>query len=463
MKVLITGATGFVGTSLVRALCAGQHDVVVLSRNVDRAKVHFGLPLEYHEWDPLANDLDLAVFEGVEAVVNLMGESVADKRWSDEQKKMIRDSRVIGTKRLIDALNAAGKPLETFIQASATGFYERGRDEGLDESSRRGTGFLADVCVDWEKESLRVKDVGRHVILRIGLVLGLGHSALQKMLPAFQMGVGGALGNGRQWMSWIHLDDLVGLILAALLDERFSGIYNAVSPQPVRNKEFTRILASVLKKPAFIPVPQLPVKVAMGERASLVFDSQRVLPKRYKDTSFVYQHEFLPDALDDLLTTKEYDGVPAHYPCQIYSDTCWVPQSVAEVFDFFSDAKNLEEITPPWLNFQVLSQSTPTIGQGTRFEYKLRVRGMPLKWRSLILDWEHEKQFVDVQLNGPYHIWHHRHGFQSYKGGTLMTDTVHFALPRVPIIKQLLSFFVRQDVQRIFAYRRSTILSKFCS
>ncbi len=305
MKILITGATGFIGTTLVSELLSAGHDVVVLTRDQDKARAILGDKVACYTWADTNVEPTKFAFAGVSAIVNLMGEGIAAKRWTDDQKKKIFDSRVVGTKNL---LKAAEKYLDTtlsvLISGSATGFYGAGGDQAFTEDSENGTDFLAGVCAAWEKEAQQFKRTRRTVILRIGVVLGDHGGALSKMLPLFKFFWGGRIGSGKQWMSWIHRDDLVRLILAALNTERVFGVINAVAPHAVTNSEFTKTLARVLKRPAIIPAPAFALKAMMGELSCIVLDSQKVSAGKLNRGGFEFRYPDLKAALEEVCHGK---------------------------------------------------------------------------------------------------------------------------------------------------------------
>ncbi len=299
MKALITGATGFVGRQLVARLPG----CVVLTRDVARAKEILG-DVNAYPWDANRDRPAAEALRGVEAVFHLAGESVAEGRWNAAKKQRLRDSRVFPTRNLIDGIAAAGLRPHTLVSASAIGYYGSRGDEALDEQSSAGSDFLADVCRRWEAEAARGRDAGMRVAtVRIGVVLGRDGGALKKMLTPFKMGAGGVLGDGSQWMSWIHLEDLVSLLLFAATRNELEGPVNGVSPTPVTNREFTKTLAATLHRPAIFPVPKFAVRLAFGEVADVLLGSQRVLPRVAQRHGFEYRFPTLDGALRDILGT----------------------------------------------------------------------------------------------------------------------------------------------------------------
>lgn len=296
MKIGVSGASGLIGRALCRRLQAEEHSVTVFGRSrVD------GLP--WVDWDLLSGIDDAESLSGLNAFVHLAGESIAEGRWSDSRKRLIRDSRVMGTRHLVKAMESAREAPRILIGASAVGFYGNRGEEILTEKSPPGDGFLADVCRAWEAEALQARSLGARVVLaRTGIVLSGDGGALRKMLTPFRLGVGGRLGSGEQYMSWIHIEDQVGLLLHALKDDRIEGPLNCVSPNPLTNAEFTKVLAGVLKRPALLPVPSTALRLALGEMAKLLLlDGQRVHPRKATDTGFSFRFPRLRDALSHLL------------------------------------------------------------------------------------------------------------------------------------------------------------------
>jgi uncharacterized protein (TIGR01777 family) len=299
MKALVTGATGFVGPRLLRLLDAP----VVLSRDPDRARRTLGgLAGRVVRWDPLEGPPSPEAFAGIDAVLHLAGESVAEGRWTKAQKAKIRDSRVIGTRHLVQGIAQAERKPSVLVSASAVGFYGDRGDEELTESAPPAHDFLADVCVEWEREALEAEAAGvRVVTARTGIVLGAGGGALAKMLTPFKLGAGGPLGSGRQWMPWIHVADLARLYVHAAATASIRGPMNATAPHPVRNSEFTKALGRQLRRPAFMPAPYIGLRIVFGEFAQVLFASQRVIPKVALDTGFVFQYPELAAALREIL------------------------------------------------------------------------------------------------------------------------------------------------------------------
>jgi uncharacterized protein len=301
MRVLVTGATGFIGGALVPALQGEGHTVVAWVRSESRARARLGAAVEM----VLAPSGPLgltAALERCDAVVNLAGEPLVGGRWTAERRTMVRVSRVDVTAEILRAIASARRRPRVLVSGSAVGYYGNRADEILSEDSGPGSGFLADLCRDWEDEARKADALGlRVVLLRTGVALGRGGGALAQMLPAFRLGVGGPMGSGRQYLSWIHLHDLVALVSAALCDDRFRGPVNGVSPEPVRSRDFARALGRALGRPAVLPVPALALRVVFGQAAEVLLASQRVVPAALERLAFPFAFPTLDRALKDLL------------------------------------------------------------------------------------------------------------------------------------------------------------------
>lgn len=298
MKILISGASGLVGTNLTPTLIAKAHEVIKLVRKTAKSADEI-------QWDAEKgfSESEQAKLENFDAVVHLAGDNVASENWSAEKKKRIHSSRVVGTRILVDALKKAKNPPKVFISASATGFYGDRKDEILTEESAAGEGFLPEVCEEWEAEALKAKEFGARVVLtRTGVILSKDGGALTKMLTPFNFGVGGVVGSGKQWMSWIALDDLIRIIHFALDHENLHGAVNSVAPQPVTNEEFTKTLGKVLHRPTILPIPEFAIKLLFGEMGeTLLLQGARVVPKRLQDAGFEFRFENLEDALKHIV------------------------------------------------------------------------------------------------------------------------------------------------------------------
>jgi hypothetical protein len=295
MRVLITGATGFVGRRLQAFLARAGHTPVTVSRGAGGQ----------FQWDPNAGPLPAAALSGVHAVVHLAGENIGKGRWSKDKKQRIRDSRIVGTRNLVEGIaQSPNKPRVVFC-ASAIGYYGDRGDDKLAEDSEPGSDFLALLCKDWEEEASKSQAHGaRWISGRFGIILGEEDGALPAMLPPFRMGVGGPIGSGKQWMSWIHVEDVCGLILHSIERISIQGPINIVSPVPVINRDFAQTLASLLGRMALFRTPYFVLRMAVGEFARYLIGSQRVVPIKAMATNYIYKYRELEPALRDCL--KKY-------------------------------------------------------------------------------------------------------------------------------------------------------------
>jgi uncharacterized protein len=312
LAVTVTGATGLLGPSLVAALRERGAEVTVLTRDPERARERLG-DVQAIAWEPLREPAPTEALAGRDAVAHLAGAPVA-QRWSADAKRAIHDSRVLGTRNLVTGLaatgevNGAGRP-RTLISSSAIGYYGAHGEQPLDEDAPPGDDFLARVCAEWESEAAAADALGVRVAqVRTGVVLAparqgdSGGGALAKMLPPFKLGVGGPVAGGRQYISWIHAEDVIGMMLAALADERWSGPVNATAPDPVSNREFSRTLARVLRRPSLVPVPGLALRALYGEMAAIVTSGARVLPAKALVLGYEFAYPRLEPALRAALT-----------------------------------------------------------------------------------------------------------------------------------------------------------------
>ncbi len=300
MNVTLTGATGLIGGAIVRALRARGDAVTVLSRDPGRARAALG-DVEAHAWQPLQEPAPTAALSGRDAIVHLAAENVG-QRWTDEARRAIVESREIGTRNLVAGIGAAEPRPAALVSASAVGYYGPRGDEPVTEDAGPGDDFLAGVCVTWEREAARAADHGlRVVMLRTGVALDQQGGALAKMLPFFRLGIGGPVAGGRQYMPWVHADDIVGLYLAAVDDAAWEGPINACAPEPATNREFSRALGRALHRPAFAPVPGLAVRALYGDMAEIVTTGQRAVPVRALERGYAFRHTDLEQALRNAL------------------------------------------------------------------------------------------------------------------------------------------------------------------
>ena len=305
-RVVITGATGLIGKKLADALIVRGDEVIIFSRDAEKARSIFPKVKECVDWNYQKPQQWKSKLENSDAVIHLAGINLFAKRWNHKFKKAVLESREISTNNLVDAIKSCTNKPEVFISASGIGYYGDCGESILDERYPKGNDFLADVCEVWESEAQKIGEQGiRNVQIRTGLVLSIEDGALKQMLPAFKLFVGGPLGNGKQWSSWLHTDDIVGIYLHAIDNKNISGAVNATTPNPVRMKEFANTVGKVLKRPSLFPVPRLILRLVVGEAAEVVTASQRINSKKLLDSGYKFKFENLEDALRDLLRYKK--------------------------------------------------------------------------------------------------------------------------------------------------------------
>ena len=451
MKVLVTGATGFVGKKISRELILRGHELVVITRDQQRTQRDFPYPAEIFEWDYRSQDFPVAALDGVSAVVHLMGESIAEGRWTEARKKSLYDSRVLATKKLVSALQRSSA-VQTFVAASAIGFYPYSASQSFTETSEGGEGFLQGLCADWEDASDPLESLLRRVIVRVGLVLGYG-GALTKLEPLFSYGITSPLATGEQWMSWIHVDDLTRMFCDAVEKDSWRGVYNGCSPAPVTNAQFHRAMAEVFSRPMLPSTPAFMMRLVLGEMAQVVLGSQKVLPERALKESFSFTYTDLDSCLQTLYPHGGFT--------KVIEDSQFLAGYDLSIFAFFQNEKNLEKLSPSFLKFQVLGKSTEELQKGTVIRYRLSLNGIPLRWSSQITHWDPPHQFSDIQLTGPYQTWDHTHSFVQTPKGVMVSDKVFYKLPLPFFSSWLAGWKVAADVAKIFAYRREQMESLF--
>ena len=458
MKVLITGATGLIGKEIGKHLVEMGHQLTVLARSPEKARSELPFPATILKWEGSAAEVPAAAVAEHEVVINLVGESIAGGRWTEERKKKIYDSRILSTRSLVNAIEALPQnknKLKAFVHGSATGIYGNRGDEVLSESSAPDAGddFLAHVTRDWEAEADRVSQVAPQVRLtkvRTGIVLARQGGTLPMLLPIFNSALGGKLASGQQWMSWIHIDDITALFVECALNDKMRGAINGTAPEPARNARFTVEFARALGRPVSLPAPKFALKLILGEMSNVVLASARCTPEAALHAGFQFKYPDLVGALRELCEPLK-KGQHEFFAEQ------WVPRKPSEIFPYFSSETNLEELTPPFMGFKVLRKSPGPMKAGTLIDYRLAVHGIPMKWKTRIEEWIPEERFVDNQLRGPYKRWHHTHTFRELAGGTLMTDCVHYRLPLGWLGDVTAHWKVLEDVKSIFAYRRQKV------
>lgn len=447
----MTGATGSVGNYVGRKLVQQGHEIVVVSRSAKKAKMHLEFPAEVIEADLVQTALSEEHFKNIDTVIHLMGETV-DGRWNEKKKSDIFNSRINSSQNLIKNLPTS---VQTVVSASAQGIYGDSGDTELSDlkphiksQTVAKDDFLATVCEQWEAPFRKLNQ--RTVQLRIGIVLDPQSGALKKMVPLFQKGLGGTLGSGKQYMSWIAIDDLSDIIVEAVTNSVYTGAINCCSPENVTNDQFTIKLCQALGVFKSAPVPEFALKIVIGEMAKVVLASIRMRPDQLIKNKYAFKFTNLENYFKSFL--QEFKDGHSFLSVKQY-----LAKDINTVFQFFSEAKNLEKTTPNILNFRIDKMSTPEIEKSTIIDYKLKIRGFPANWRTQIVEWSPPHRFIDTQLNGPYKLWHHTHDFEKMGTGTLMIDKVRYKLPLGFAGNLVAQTFVQKDVESIFKFRREVV------
>lgn len=478
MRILITGATGFVGSHLALRLLGEGHQVVAATRDIASGRERLGAGVEFVRVD---DDRDLGeAVDGADAIVNLAGAPIAT-RWTARRWEAIRSSRIDTTRRLVEAIGRARTRPRVLVSASAIGVYGSRGDDWVDSTSEPARGDLAQLCLDWEERAGAATDLGVRVVLaRFGIVLGAEGGALAQMMPAFRWGFGATLGRGDQWMSWIHLDDALEFLVRAVHGPDYRGTYDVVAPSPVTNRRFTEALSAAVGPRARLRVPASVLRLGFGGAAAVMLSSQRVAPRRLLDSGFAYRFPALEDALADLTSSpglaieRLADAglgmepvVPAEAyleqrrPTHLLEQCTRIDAPVSEVFAFFSRAENLGPMTPPTLAFRIMTPTPVQMKPGAQIDYRIGLGPIPLGWKTEIVHWERERRFTDAQLRGPYRCWYHEHRFEPDGDGTVMRDRVWYAAPFGSVGRLANRQFVMPMLRRIFDYRRRAIALRF--
>ena len=445
MRILVTGSTGFIGRKLCLELIRQGHSLVCLVRNANESKSSFPFPAEVKDWK---NPGELKDIDGV---VHLAGEPIAGKRWSKDQKEKILKSRTETAAHVLRLVReASGRRPSVFVSASAIGFYGDRGEEWLTEESAPGRDFLSEVCVEWEKAAEKARAfIPRVVCVRTGIVLGRDGGALAKMLPLFKAGLGGKLGSGKQWMSWIHIDDLVQIYCEAIRNEKINGPVNGTAPNPVTNQEFTKVMASLLKKPAWFSAPEFALKVALGEMSEVLLDSQRVKSKA-GELGIAFRFSKLGDALAAVFKHVERARGAL---CHEFSSQHWVACPADQLFASFADPHLLEEITPPEFGLRVVDKNAIRLKENAKFTYELQFLSRPVECRAHIIDWIENTRISSNHQKGPFTLWFHVRSFERLQGGTLLTERILYRCRGGWFGSVFGHFYVDSRLAKIFRFR----------
>jgi uncharacterized protein (TIGR01777 family) len=451
-KVLIVGATGFIGNELGLCLTKEGFGVNILTRDESRVGP-LAFPASVFTWTSDGSIPDSAV-AGVKAVINLAGESIGRGRWTKKKKTRIIDSRVNAVNAVVHAINK--HKVELLVQASAVGIYGDTGTDSVTEHSAGGYGFLAKTAALWESPLKHLQSQTRCVTMRLGVVMGTTGGAFLEMLRPYLSNLGASIGNGRHFFSWIDLSDVSDFVLQAIKNTDYTGIYNLTAPNPATYNELHLSFLKFFGGLSWLRVPACGFKIALGEKSQLLLSSQKVIPHRLEQQGFHFKSPDIKTCLYNLFGSN-------FFGCGLMHTKQWIHSEIENVWEFFSNERNLETITPPWLNFRVNDINTPKVQDGSEITYSLRIHGIPLVWRSKIRDFQPGRHFRDVQVRGPYKIWNHTHSFSELGGGTLMEDLVRYRLPLGTLGQVAGSYFVQRDVRRIFEYRKRKIYSIFSS
>ena len=445
MSVIISGGSGLIGSALAENLLADKHEVIILSRNPQKANT---LPkgVKIVAWDGESANGWGELVEGADAIVNLAGASIAGEnplkmRWTAKRKSAILRSRINAGKAISEAIKSAQSKPVLLIQASAVGFYGPLDDEYVDEITPVGDDFLADVCKEWEASTKEVEALGvRRAVIRTGLVFSTKGGVFPLLLLPFKFFVGGTLGKGNQYLSWIHVNDVVAAIRFLIDEGKTQGVYNLAAPNPVTNNVFGKTLGRVIKKPSSLSLPAMAMKLALGEASTLVLDGQRVIPKRLLDAGFSFEYPNLDGALSDLLRRDLR-----------FMHRFQVNASIKAVSDFHRNAEVLKKLTP--LPILVQFRKAELVSEGSRVDFTLWFGPFPVPWSAKHYDFDPPRGFKDIQLKGPFAFWDHRHTFVQIDDQTTeVVDDITAQLGRHPYYG-LVSRFMWLTLPILFSFR----------
>ena len=446
--ILLVGGSGFIGSALGEKFTDLGWNLLLLTRKIRPFQTSF--PCEQILWDGVK--IPEKALKSVDAIINLAGEGIANKSWSTSYRKKILDSRVNSTRALVKAVASAEVKPKVLIQASAVGYFGLDqREKNCSEGSEPGHDFLAEVCQAWEGEAKKLPKETRLCIPRFGVVLGWSGGALAQLWDVYTSGLGSVLGSGKQWMNWIHLEDLINFVVLAVLEEKYSGTYNLIAPENLDNKDFHRFLTKETASLKYMKTPGFLLKTVMGSRANLLLKGPKVCSKRLATTSFTFKYPSLFLALKALLSERKNSST--HYFCHKQ----WVPFALETVWDFFSSPENLAKMTHPSSQLKIKEPFLRKMSPGAKIEYSLRVHRVPVTWKASIEEYSPQFLFSDKQEKGPFKFWLHQHLFSSVNGGTLIEDRVEYKLPFFPF-GQIAFPFVRKDLEALFRYRKEALV-----
>ena len=478
MNVIIAGATGFIGSELVSFLRGKGHAVTAIVRNPEKAAEQLGAGVSILAFGQSDDDLASA-FEDADVIVNLTGRPLAPVRWSDSKKREFYDSRVGVTERLVSIMENCELPPAVLISASAVGYYGDRGDEKITEESGIGQGYLSELCDSWEKAALEAQNFGtRGCTLRLGVVLGRESGFLNQLSFPFEMGIGSYVGDGRQWVPWIHYFDLLRIIDLAINDDGISGPLNCTAPNPVRSKPFSNCLAKILGAKIVIGLPSICLKLVFAEGEKVLTNSQNALPEALLQRNFKFKYDELENALTEECTPEKVSVVKVDSNKETFDTSLKYSKKLSQAdyrietsvnlavnseaaFNFFSSPLNLGLATPKWMGFHI-TESPPEIIEGSEFEYKIKLGILPMKWRTEIIKWSPDEVFIDFQKKGPYSLWWHQHRIVAEGDSNCrMEDKVFYRVPGWLIGRVVHKYLIKNMLIRIFSYRRKVIQMRF--
>ena len=433
-RVVIAGGTGFLGAELGIALVQKGYQVHIISRDPASHRGRLAFPCDQSSYEDLSQNPSL--LEGASGIINLAGASIAEGRWTASRRKILRDSRLKPTQVVVDAINRVSQKPTVLLQASAVGIY--------------GEGFGKTLCEEWEASAQKVDSSCRLILARIGPVLGWEGGAFAKLSQLYGAGLGAQLGDGSQWFSSIHIDDLVNAMIFGMENESLEGPINFVGQENATNHDLHKILCQTSRSFRFMASPGVILKAMLGEASTLLLQGPNIDPTKLLEAGFRFTYPTLKKSIEGLqLEQKE----PTPYR---FKKKQWLPQDPDKVWTFFNRAQNLEKITPPWLSFHIEGTAPSPIQSGDIINYRLKIHGIPARWRSEISDVHAPNSFIDRQLKGPYKTWCHLHQFKPLGTGTLILDSIDYDLPMGWLGLPALPF-VTKDVGTIFNYRVDTV------
>jgi len=477
MHIFITGSTGFIGRFTTSYLQGRGHTITVLVRNPHRANDLLGQGIEIIPSSVSLTELTRR-FETTDVVVNLAGSPIAT-RWNRKRKQEIRDSRIGITKFLVDAINNCQNPPQLLISASAVGYYGNPGKPGVDESSEKGDGFLSDLSAQWESTAMNVQNNRTRIcLLRIGIVIGREGGILKTLTPLFETHLGHYIASD-PIMPWIHISDLVKIIGFCITNTSLSGPVNCTAPTPVTNKEFATALKGFVRSKFLLRIPNLLLKPVLGEASTVLTNSQNVLPMVLNKNSFDFDFPTIRQALDAEFNQKaiiiennssatdvETDSLRDKYSVNRngqykLTSTMTLTGTPKSLFNFFSSPLNLGGLTPQWMNFQILD-IPKQISEGSIIKYRIGLGPFKLSWTTIIVSWNPNKSFIDLQERGPYSFWWHEHILnQKTTNSLVMIDRVIYRIPGGIFGRLIHRLFIKKTLLRIFRFRAQSIKLRF--